>query len=210
MASAATISAVGHSRLHSASAEMDGEATAAHRNARLCRIRNRLLRETAVRLVLNTLFFLLLSHILGPVIIPYRGTIGGLFLFIVVAPLLLGQWYDWTEARRAVSEMWAFGHLKYGEVSRLLQHGRALQADTRDSKPYIDVMHDQIGDSLAESEREVVKVIEQIGLLHAKASQQRVRIAESIKSGKELNESTNRRIESNKQIIAAIEMQLEV
>jgi methyl-accepting chemotaxis protein len=70
-------------------------------------------------------------------------------------------------------------------------------------------MHDQIGDSLAESEREVVQVIEQIGILNAKASQQRIHIAQSIKSGRELTESTRDRVENNKQIIAAIDMQLQ-
>jgi methyl-accepting chemotaxis protein len=85
----------------------------------------------------------------------------------------------------------------------------AMSDELRDSKPYIDVMHDQIGDSLAESEREVVKVIEQIGILNAKASQQQERIAHSIKSGRELTENTHLRVENNKQVIAAIDMQME-
>jgi methyl-accepting chemotaxis protein len=85
----------------------------------------------------------------------------------------------------------------------------AMRDELRDSKSYIDVMHDQIGDSLAESEREVLVVIEQIGLLNAKANKQREHIAESIKSGRDLTESTHRRVENNKQIIAAIDMQLE-
>ncbi len=209
MASAGTIEIAGLSRAPSSVENADDDASAAHRNVRLRRIGIRLLRETLARLMLNTLFFFIISYILGPVFIPYRNKIGWLFLLIIVVPLLIGQWYDWTEARRAVSEMWAFGQLKYSDISRVLQHGEVLQADTRDSRPYIDVLREQIGDSLAESEGEVMKVIEQIGLLHAKASEQRKRIAESIKSGNELNESTNLRIESNKQIIAAIEMQLE-
>jgi methyl-accepting chemotaxis protein len=70
-------------------------------------------------------------------------------------------------------------------------------------------MREQIGDSLAESEREVLKVIEQIGLLIAQSNEQRANIARSIQSGKDLSESTNLRVESNRQIIAAIEMQLQ-
>jgi methyl-accepting chemotaxis protein len=70
-------------------------------------------------------------------------------------------------------------------------------------------MHDQIRDSLAESEHEVVEVIEQIGMLNAKAIMQREHIAASIKSGTELTEATHQRVENNKQIIAAIDMQLE-
>jgi methyl-accepting chemotaxis protein len=69
-------------------------------------------------------------------------------------------------------------------------------------------MHEQIGDSLAESEREVMEAIEQIGLLITQSSQQREHICRSIQSGKALTESTHLRVESNKQIIGAIEMQL--
>jgi methyl-accepting chemotaxis protein len=85
----------------------------------------------------------------------------------------------------------------------------AMRDELQASKPYIDVMHDQIGDSLAESEREVIEVIQQISILNAKASQQREHIAASIRSGKELTESTHLRVENNKQIIAAIDMQFE-
>ena len=70
-------------------------------------------------------------------------------------------------------------------------------------------MHGQIGDSLAESEREVMKVIEQIGILNAQASEKRAHIGHSIQSGKALTESTHQRVESNREIIAALEMQLE-
>jgi methyl-accepting chemotaxis protein len=69
-------------------------------------------------------------------------------------------------------------------------------------------MHGQIGDSLAESEREVLKVIEQIGILNAQASEKRAHINQSIQSGKALTESTHQRVETNREIIAALEMQL--
>jgi methyl-accepting chemotaxis protein len=81
--------------------------------------------------------------------------------------------------------------------------------DIHDSQPYIDVMHDQIGDSLAESESEVMKVIEQINYLNERSNRQRERIAQSIQSGKALTEATHLRAESNKQIVAALEMQME-
>jgi len=48
-----------------------------------------------------------------------------------------------------------------------------LSRQTSGLQTYIDVMHEQIGDSLAESEREVVVVIEQIDTLNAKTSKQR-------------------------------------
>jgi DUF2075 family protein len=59
-------------------------------------------------------------------------------------------------------------------------------------------MHDQIGDSLAESEREVVVVIEQIDTLNAKTSKQREHIARSVKSAGDLTENTQIRVENNR------------
>jgi len=70
-------------------------------------------------------------------------------------------------------------------------------------------MHEQIGDSLAESEREVVLVIEQVDTLNVRAAQQRERIATSVRSAGELTENTQVRIENNREIIGAIQMQLE-
>src|SRR5208337_2523162 len=63
-------------------------------------------------------------------------------------------------------------------------------------------------DSLAESEREVMQVIEQIDVLNSKAVQQRQRIAQSVQSGKALTDSTHAHAENNKQIVAAIAMQI--
>jgi methyl-accepting chemotaxis protein len=70
-------------------------------------------------------------------------------------------------------------------------------------------MHEQIGDSLAESEREVVVVIEQIDTLNAKTSKQREHIARSVKSAGDLTENTQIRVENNREVIAAIATQLE-
>lgn len=123
--------------------------------------------------------------------------------------LLIVEWWNWKMARRAVSDMWAFGQLNFEDVSRELAARKAVEADIKDCKPYIDVMHEQIGDSLAESECEVVVVIEQIDTLNAKTSLQREHIARSVRSAGELTENTQTRVENNKGIIAAIEIQLE-
>ncbi len=53
-----------------------------------------------------------------------------------------------------------------------------------------------------------MKVIEQIGILNAQASEKRAHISQSIQSGKALTESTHQRVESNREVIAALEMQL--
>jgi methyl-accepting chemotaxis protein len=61
---------------------------------------------------------------------------------------------------------------------------------------------------MAESEREVVAAIEEIGGLIEQSNQQREHISRSVKSGRDLTESTHQRAENNKQVIVAIEMQL--
>jgi methyl-accepting chemotaxis protein len=95
------------------------------------------------------------------------------------------------------------------ELSRIVETHKAIATDIENSKPYIDVMHQQLGDSLSESEREVVAVIEQIDALIMRTGKQREHIARSVNSAGELTKNTETRIESNREIIGAIEIQLE-
>ena len=179
------------------------------RRSRLSKARNRLLGQTALAYGCTLGFYLSLSYLLGPVFIPYISrTIELVFLFIAI-PLLIVQWGNWRQARKGIADLGIMGTLSKTELASVTARKMAMGGELKDSQPYIDVMHDQIGDSLAESEREVVKVIEQIGTLNGKANQQRERIARSIKSGRDLTESTHLRVENNKQVIAAIDMQLE-
>jgi methyl-accepting chemotaxis protein len=176
---------------------------------RLRRIRSRLINEAVVRAVLLALLWLCLSYGLGPGLAPYRLRFAGLlFLFVQLPGLIYKRWH-YAEACRAVSDMWAFGRLNFEEISRELAARKAIGLDIKDARPYIDVMHRQIGDSLAESEREVMQVIEQIGSLNERSNRQRERIAQSIQSGMALTESTHQRAESNKEIVAALDAQLE-
>jgi methyl-accepting chemotaxis protein len=179
------------------------------RRQRLSKARNRLLSQTAVRLILNLLLYLSLSWILGPAFIPYQSQAAAILLLFVIVPLLIGQWYEWGQARKGIAELGLVGTLSKAELAHVATQRLAMRDELKDSQPYIDVMHHQIGDSLAQSEREVVEVIEQIGILNAKANQQREHIAQSIRSGKELTDSTYLRVEGNKQIIAAIDMQFD-
>jgi methyl-accepting chemotaxis protein len=176
---------------------------------RLNKIRKRLFREFVVRFTLVMLFWVVVSYALGPEIAPFRLRIAGLLFLFAIIPGLIYKRIAFSEARRAVSDKWAFGPLSYEDISRELAARKAVEADIRDSKPYIDVMREQIGDSLSESEREVLQVIEQISYLNERSGRQRERIAQSIQSGKTLTEKTHQRAESNKQIVAAIAMQLE-
>jgi methyl-accepting chemotaxis protein len=95
------------------------------------------------------------------------------------------------------------------ELARVLIGREAMRRELTDSRSYIDVMHGQIGDSLLESEREVVSAIGQISLLIVNSSQQRESIALSVQSGKELTESTRAQVEKNRESIAGIEGQLQ-
>jgi methyl-accepting chemotaxis protein len=188
-------------------AEEDSSAPAG--NFRLRRARNRLLSQTAVALSCTLLFYLSLSSMLGAVPIPLRNRIAEQVLLLLVIPFLIVQWRNWGRARKDFAELGVSGTMSEAELAAVTAKRTAMRDELKDSRPYIDVMHRQIGDSLAESEREVVKVIEQIDILNAKANQQREHIAGSIRSGRELTESTYQRVENNKQVIAAIDMQLE-
>jgi methyl-accepting chemotaxis protein len=178
------------------------------RNFRLRRVRRRLLATISLAVLCTAMLWLTLSHLQGPAFAPYQFRVAEMLAFFILTPTFIVTLLNWKNGRRGIAELGEIGKMN-AELANVLVRRKAMENEFEDSKPYIDVMREEIGDSLSESEGEVMKFIEQIGLLHGKASQQRERIAESIKSGKELNESTNIRIENNKQIIAAIELQLE-
>jgi len=94
------------------------------------------------------------------------------------------------------------------ELARVRTGRVTMTRELTDSQSYIDVMHGQIGDSLLESEREVMSAIEQIGSLITNSAQQRKSIAVSVKSGKDLTEDTRARVENNRKTVARIEGQL--
>ncbi len=175
---------------------------------RLDRIRKRLIFQALFGSFCALLLYLSLFYVLGPVFTSHWRQTAGMFLLIIIIPLLIIEWRNWNAARSAVADMWAFGQLNFEELSHKLTAHEAIDADIQDSKPYIDVMREQIGDSLTESESEVMQVIEQINYLNERSNRQRERIAQSIQSGKALTETTHLRAENNKQIVAALEMQM--
>jgi len=206
----ATAAFTGDARLVSTSCgAQEGEGVVPSRAPRLSKARNRLLLQTAVGLICDLLLYLALSRMLGPAFIPYSSRVVGLLLLFEVIPLLMVEWRNWLQAREGIAELGIIGELSKSELEHMWVRRGALRDELKDSKPYIEVMREQISDSLAESEREVMKVIEQIGLMIAQANEQREKIAQSIKSGRDLTESTQLRVENNKQIIAAIEMQMQ-
>jgi methyl-accepting chemotaxis protein len=130
------------------------------------------------------------------------------FLLLLMPQIVLAL-MNWSGARRGIADLGIVGTLNKTELAHVSERRMAMKNELQDSEPYIDVMREQIGDSLTESESEVMQVIEQISYLNERSNRQRERIAESIQSGKALTESTQLRAENNKQIVAALEMQMQ-
>lgn len=177
--------------------------------ARLGRIRRRMLYESLTRTFLLGAYFYSLVRLGGPGFSQNDIRSGILLTVFVLVPGLIYRWKNYVEARRAVQEMWAFGEMKFGEVSRMLSGREAIKQDVADSRPYIEVLERQISDSLDESERQVVAAIGQIDQLIGQCTNQKEHIAQSVASSRNLAESTHERVENNKELIAAIQMQLE-
>jgi methyl-accepting chemotaxis protein len=174
---------------------------------RLRRIRKRFLLRVAIAILCNVLLCVALSHAQELLLISSWRRIATILAFLNFVPLLIFEWVNWRMVRSGVSEMWAFGqHDDFDQVSKVLaaqsSATRFAVADMQESKPYIDVIHEQIGGSLNESEREVTALIVQLNLLSAQSSHQMERITQSVQSGKALTEVTRTRVEGNNQLIS--------
>jgi methyl-accepting chemotaxis protein len=161
-----------------------------------------------IALLSNASLYFALPFSQGLVFMPSWMRVAGLLALLNLVPLLIVEWFNWAGAKRAISEMWAFGQQSFEDVSREVAVYKAVKVDLKDSKPYIDVMREQIGGSLAESEREIMALIEQLNLLSAQSSQQMERITQSVQGGKELTEVTRGRVERNNQLISKLEAKL--
>jgi methyl-accepting chemotaxis protein len=135
--------------------------------------------------------------------------VAAMCFLLVLIPQTVVALMNWSGARRGIADLGILGTLNKSELAHVTARRTAMKSELQDSEPYIDVMREQIGDSLTESESEVIQVIEQISYLNERSSRQRERIAQSIQSGKALTEATQLRAENNKQIVAALEMQME-
>jgi len=178
------------------------------RELRLRNIKRRLFIHVAIELLCNVIVCVALSLLQGPVFAPVWIRIAGVLALLNFVPMLIIECLTWRGAKHAVLDMWAFGQMNFDEVSRELAVRSAIQVDIKDSQPYIDVMHEQIGGSLAESEREVTALIEQLNLLNDQSSAQMERIVQSVESGKALTEVTASRVEHNNQLIVRLESRL--
>ncbi|HUB51253.1 MAG TPA: methyl-accepting chemotaxis protein [Terracidiphilus sp.] len=178
-------------------------------DAHLSRIRKRMLFESLTKTVLLGAYVFLLSRLDGPVFSANDIHGGILLILLVVVPGFIYRYKNYAEARRVVTEMWCRTQMSVSDMVQIHEMRKVLQREARDCGLFTELLREQIRDSLAESEREVVAAIEQMGRLIDRSNQEKEHIAHSVKSGKSLAESTSARVTANRELIVAIEMQLD-
>lgn len=177
---------------------------------RMKRIESRLLAQTVLGIALPAVLWASLWRLMGQDYVRVLSAATVLFVVILIVPLLLIQWWNWRGAHRAVADMWAFGNLRYDELSRTLAASRAAGMDMSESREYIDVLREHISDSLHESEQQVVAAIEQMNGLVERSMEQKQRLANSVKSGRTLTDTTRERVERYREVVAAVHMEQQV
>jgi methyl-accepting chemotaxis protein len=183
--------------------EMSSTSVRAHLN----RIRRRMGFESLAKVALLGVYFYFLSQLDGPGLSANDKRGGLLLILLVLVPGFVFRYRNYAEARRVVTNMWARTQMSFGDMARMFDMRRVLQREARDCGTYTDVLREQIGDSLAESEREVVAAIEQMNRLIERSNQEREHIAQSVVSGKNLTEATRTRVGRNKEVIATLQVQ---
>jgi methyl-accepting chemotaxis protein len=176
---------------------------------RLRNARRRILLATTSAILRPAIFWVVLSYWMGPAFDPYRLHAAELLLLLAIAPAVVIAVRDFMQARSGIAALGAIGKMTKAELSSTLARRYAMRDEIRASKPYVDVMNQQIGDSLTDSESAVMQVIEQLSVLVEKSKEQREHIGRSIQSGKALTERTQARGESNKQTVVGVEMQFQ-
>jgi len=197
--------------LKNRTAEADHPAAASSANgspsgveAHLRRIRNRIVYETLVKAALLGVYFWYFARIDGPGLSSNDIKAGALLLVLVIAPSLIYSLKNYLEAHRAVTGMWARTQMSFGDMARIVEMRKVFQSEAKDCGVFTGVLREQIGDSLGESEREVIAAIEQMSRLIESSGKERERIARSAESGKNLTEATRERVSRNKEVICAI------
>ena len=178
-------------------------------------------RDIAFHVPPKRLFLPLIFNLLGLVLvwiplfnpfkpdhIPNRLQAAVLLIMLVWLPHLIVVLTNWREARRGIAALGELGTLREHDLAFVLARSQSASAELKNSKAYIEVMHEQIEGSLAESGSEVLALIEQLNLLNELSSRQMGRINRSIQSGTALAETTKGRVERNQTLIAKLEAQL--
>jgi methyl-accepting chemotaxis protein len=190
-----------------AAASMPPDQSSGGVRAHLNRIRKRMFLESLTKVVLLSVYFWLLSQLDGPGLSANDKRGGLLLIVLVLVPGFVYRLRNYAEARRVVREMWARTRMSFDDMARMFDMRKVLQREALDCGTFTDVLREQIGDSLAESEREVVGAIEQMNRLIERSSQEKDHIARSVESGKNLTEATRNRVSRNMEVIATLRAQ---
>ena len=188
----------------------DQEEVTQNLKARLHKVGKRLLTQIALGGFCDALLWLALYRAIGPAFLRCGRQVAELIFIIEFVPLLLVEWINWRGARNSIADMWAFGQLQFAQISRVLSGRRIVKQDVDDARPYIEVLRGHIGDSLNESEQQVVAAIGQIDELIGQCSEQKQHIARSVESSRNLAEATRNRVDANKELIGAIQLQFQM
>jgi methyl-accepting chemotaxis protein len=174
----------------------------------LRRIQKQLLVQVAIGLLCNVLLCMILTRPHGIAFLSGWWSIAVMLALINFGPLLVVEWANWMQVRRGVSRICDSDQFASDQVTQMQAVHHTVIAEIENSKPYIDVMHEQVGGSLAESESEVLAAIEQLNTLNAQSSQQSGRISDSIRSGTNLTDVTQR-VGQSQELIALVETHLQ-
>jgi methyl-accepting chemotaxis protein len=174
----------------------------------LRRIQKQLLVQVAIGLLCNVLLCMILTRPHGIASFTSWRSIAVMLALINFGPLLVVEWANWMQVRRGVSRICDSDQFASDQVTQMQAVHHTVIAEIENSKPYIDVMHEQVGGSLAESESEVLAAIEQLNTLNAQSSQQSGRISDSIRSGTNLTDVTQR-VGQSQELIALVETHLQ-
>jgi methyl-accepting chemotaxis protein len=153
------------------------------------------------------LFWVALLELLEPVPASYRLRVNELMILLTLACLFILGVYQ-ISVRRVIDRLGEVGKMTESQLASFMAQRKSIAADIENSKPYIDVLHEQIGGSLVESESEITALIEQLNLLSAQSSNQMQRISQSVQGGKVLTEVTHTRVQENTLLISRLEAKL--
>jgi hypothetical protein len=153
--------------------------------------RNHLRWEALLLAVLLAVFSVSVSVLMGSGFAPYRLSFVALVVALLGIPGMGFRWWQWRTACRTFRAMSSFGTIGFDEISARLSGPKAFGQEVLGSQPYLHlhVVREQIGDSLAESEREVLLAIEEISTLSLHAKENQEHIGRSIQSGRALTEN---------------------
>jgi methyl-accepting chemotaxis protein len=174
----------------------------------LRRIQKQLLVQVAIGILCNVLLCVVFSRPQGTSYIPTWMRILAVLALLNFVPLLVIDWINWMQARHGVFRICDSDLFARDQVTHTQAAHHAIVTEIENSKPYIDVMHEQVGGSLTESESEVLAAIEQLNTLNEQSSQQSGRIGDSIRSGTNLTDVT-RRVGQSQELIALVETHLQ-